>query len=107
MTTKLPTFTFLLLLLAPTVSPAIVGENHPWDRLQDRQHDHVPRATTRQLQIGSSLAGGRYVTFTNVKEILELSRDLAAMANATDTTEIEIIYRNGRFEGSGDNHTNR
>ncbi len=109
MKTKVPAFIFLLLLLlVSAVSPSIVVADHHRDGLQERQNDeYIPPSTAQQLQIGEILARGRYETSTNVKEILELSRDLAAMDNATDTTEIEFIYRNGNIGNSDNNHTSR
>ena len=108
MKTKVPAIIFLRLLLVSAVSRSIIVEDHHRDRLQERQNDdYVPPSTVQQLQIGESLAKGRYVTSTNVKEILELSRDIAALDNATDTTEIDFIYRNGNIDNSDNNQTNR
>jgi hypothetical protein len=86
---------FLLLIFAPFSSSILVEEHH-WDHPQSQRNG-----------IQQTLAGGRYVTSTDVQDILDLSRDLAAFDNAQDAAEIDRIYREGRSVGNAENGSDR
>jgi hypothetical protein len=105
---RLPLWFFILFSPAASFHDSEESRHGFFVKPLERSIDET-NATNRAVSIEKkqSLAGGRYVTATDIRPILELGNDLVAINNTHNFDEIESIYRKGNAGISSNSDTNR